>query len=89
MMLNSVLLEGVVDDKPNGQGDFSSVPMKVNDETIDIFVSNFVAGKLEKGEQIRVVGRLVQQKFTNANGKKCYKIGVFVEHIEVRRCNYD
>jgi single-strand DNA-binding protein len=43
-----------------------------------------VAEKCGKGRGVRVVGRLKQERWIDANGKNCSKVVVVAEHIEFK-----
>ncbi|GHT98531.1 hypothetical protein FACS1894142_4970 [Spirochaetia bacterium] len=102
--LNSVIVEGVLVDKPafqdtNGKpfcsfsiasNQFYRVKSKIEKEVSHFDVE--VYGKLaescqklgKKGRGVRVVGRLMQKKWTDAKGKEQSKIIIVAEHIEFR-----
>lgn len=42
------------------------------------------ASQIKKGRGIRVVGRLVQDTWTDKDGKNCSKIKILAEHIEFK-----
>lgn len=40
--------------------------------------------KLIVGDNVRIIGRLRQSRWTDSNGKKCSGINIVAEHIEIR-----
>jgi single-strand DNA-binding protein len=102
--LNSILVEGVLVEKPAFQGtrgkpsctfSFASNRFYRAKSKIEKEVSIFeveVSGKLaenchnlgHEGRGLRIVGRLKQVKWTNAEGKPQSKVVIEAEHIEFR-----
>lgn len=93
--MNQIIIEGNVIEKPNYQTlGITSCLFSISNGEMTKEIDNFevvaygnlaeFSKKLIVGDNVRIIGRLKQKRWTDSNGKKCCAINIVAEHIEIR-----